>query len=381
MDTKPLLSIVVPTKDRYFYLKQLIELISSFSFGSEVEMVIQDNTADNTEIKGFLDKNQFDFVVYDHYPTQLPVSLNSDKAILNSSGEYICFIGDDDGVTRYILNGVRWMKANGVDAAKPAEVHYLWPDAIETVNVSEGAVVDYKKFTGKVKFVSPIRELEKSLKEGFPDRGDMPLVYHGVASRKILNEIYDKCGTFFPGNSPDIANAVALSLTVRKYAMVNLPWAIYGSCMFKGGGERLPGRKIPPSISDIPHWAPDAEKRWYNKIPKVAIWVTIWPESAICALRQMGREDLIDKFNLNTFYARFLLFYPTLHSFIDELNVNKFKVKLAYLRIVILKYLKALFRRIGWCVGINKPYKVNHINTINEAACLLETISDGVIIQ
>jgi len=381
MDKKPILSIVVPTKDRYFYLKKLIELIDSFSFGDEVEMVIQDNTADNTDIKSFLAERNYNFVIYDHHSKQLPVSLNSDKAVLNSSGEYICFIGDDDGVTRYILDGVKWMKANEIDVAKPAEVHYLWPDAKEAVNVTEGAVVNYKKFTGKVNYVSPLTELQKSLREGFPDRGDMPLVYHGIASREILNEIYDRCGTYFPGNSPDIANAVALSLTAKKYAIVDLPWAIYGSCMSKGGGERLPGRKFPPAISDIPHWAPEAEKRWHPKIPKVAIWVTIWPESAICALKQMGREELISEFNFTKFYARFLFFYPQLRSYVEEMNISKFKIKMEYCNMILLKYIKAIFRRVGWGFGINKPHKVKNINTINEAAALLETISDGAIMH
>lgn len=381
MNNKPLLSIVVPTKDRYFYLKHLIKLIDSFSFGSDVEMVIQDNTNDNTEIVAFLEENKYDFIVYDHYPEQLPISLNSDKAVMNSSGEYICFIGDDDGVTRYILDGVRWMKANEIDVVKPAEVYYYWPDVIEAINVSEAAVVNYKKFTGNVKYISAFDELLKTLKEGIPDRGNMPLVYHGVASRKIMDKIYAVCGTFFPGNSPDIANAVALSLVTEKYALVNLPWAIYGSCVYKGGGERISGKNNPPKISDIAHWASDAETKWYDKIPKIAIWVTIWPESAISALRKMRREDLIEKFNLYKFYARFLLCYPELRSYIDELNPNTKKTKSEYIKMVLLKYINAAMRRVGWLLGINKPLKVSHINTINDAATKLEILSDGVIKQ
>lgn len=379
MNKKPILSIVVPTKDRYFYLKKLIILIDSYKFGCDVEMVIQDNTADNTEIRHFLEENHFDFIVYNHFSQQLPISLNSDNAIKNSSGEYVCFIGDDDGVTRYILEGVRWMKTNEVDVAKPAEVYYIWPDAIDATNVSEAAVVNYKKFTGSVKFVSPYEELFRTLRNGISDRGNMPIVYHGIASRNVLDKIYKICGTYFPGNSPDIANAVALSLTTEKYALVNLPWAIYGSCITKGGGERMPGKKFPPKIKDIAHWAPDAEEKWYNKIPKVAIWVTIWPESAISALISMGREDLTDKFNLYRFYARFLLLYPTLHSYVDDLNPNKLKLSVEYIKLFVLKYVNAAIRRVGWLIGVSKPLKVRGINTINDAASVLEKISDGVV--
>ena len=71
-------------------------MIESFKWGDEVELVIQDNTVDNTEIVSFLNEEHYGFVVYDHFAEQLPISLNSDKAVLNSSGEYICFIGDDE---------------------------------------------------------------------------------------------------------------------------------------------------------------------------------------------------------------------------------------------------------------------------------------------
>lgn len=375
----PLLSIVVPTKDRYFYLKKLIQLIDSFHFADEVEMVIQDNTADNHEIIEFLRDERFDFIVYDHHVEQLPVSVNSDRAVLNSSGEYICFIGDDDGVTKYILDGVRWMKANGIEAAKPAEVHYLWPDAINATNVSEAAVVKYRKFTGSVKYLSAYDELLRTLKEGIPDRGNMPLAYHGIVSRKVMDKVYSSCGTYFPGNSPDIANAVALSLAVNKFAYVNLPWAIYGSCVSKGGGERLPGRSFPPKISDIAHWPKDAEEKWYPKIPRVAIWVTIWPESAISALKKMGREDLIKYFRIYKLYARFILFYPKLSSYVFEVCQNKLRLKLAYSYMVLHKYTSALLRRISWFAGINKPYKITNVETINKAAHVLETLSDGKI--
>ena len=106
-----LLSIVVPTKDRYYYLKYLIELISSFNT-SDIELVIQDNTYDNQEILNYLNEYLNPHVKYYHIKEHLSQSENSDKAILNSSGEYVCFIGDDDAVTRHIVDCVKWMKSN-----------------------------------------------------------------------------------------------------------------------------------------------------------------------------------------------------------------------------------------------------------------------------
>lgn len=49
-----LLSVIVPTKNRYEYLKQCITTLASIDNGS-IELIIQDNSDDNLEILAFLD--------------------------------------------------------------------------------------------------------------------------------------------------------------------------------------------------------------------------------------------------------------------------------------------------------------------------------------
>ena len=127
MKENPLLSLVVPTKDRYYYLKFLIALVDSFRF-NDFEMIIQDNTYDNTEILKYLEVCQYDFVKYYYTKEQISVKENSDLAILHSSGEYVCFIGDDDGVSRHILKVVKYMRKNGIESLTTINSKYVWPD-------------------------------------------------------------------------------------------------------------------------------------------------------------------------------------------------------------------------------------------------------------
>ena len=375
MNNRKLLSIVVPTKDRYKYLKYLIELIASFN-SDEVELVIQDNSEDNKEILDFLKERDYNFVRYDYHKGQLPMSVNSDRAVLNSSGEYICFLGDDDGVTKYIIEGAHWMKDNNVEATKLMVPAYYWPDASQGLGVSQSAVMTYYKYDGNVTFLSPQKELFKVLKDGIPNRGDMPLAYHSIVSREAMDKVYQICGSYFPGNSPDIANAVALSLVVKRYALVNLPWVISGYCVFKGGGVGAPGKKYPPEISDMPWFRPDAEEKWYKRIPRIAVGETIWPESAIQSLLAMQRKDLIKMVNFNKMYARFYMQRPSLRYLLNDVGGNTLGMKCAYYKMIIKKYWNALWRRIGWMLNIGKPLSVFNINTIIEAQIKLEEMAD-----
>lgn len=146
-----LLSIVVPTKNRYYYLKYLIQLIENLH-SDEIEMVIQDNSDDNSDFLDYLKVNNFDFIRYDYTKGQIPMSDNADKAVLNSTGEYICFVGDDDGVTNYIIDGVHWMKENGIEVVKSASLNYFWPDAPQ----GHSSEIIFLPFSGKVEFLNPL---------------------------------------------------------------------------------------------------------------------------------------------------------------------------------------------------------------------------------
>ncbi len=373
---RKLLSIVVPTKDRYKYLKSLADLVAGID-SDEIELVIQDNSEDNSEIRCFLEERKYDFVRYDYHKGQLPMAVNSDKAVLNSTGEYICFLGDDDGVTKYIVDGVHWMMDNGVEAVKLAVPSYYWPDASQGRGVSQSAEIIYKPYDGSVKYLSPQKELIKILKDGIPDRGDMPLAYHAIVSREAMDRVYQKCGTYFPANSPDIANAVALSLVVNKYALINLPWVISGNCVFKGGGVGAPGKKYPPEISDMPWFRPDAEEKWYYRIPRIAVGETIWPESAIQSLIAMGQSDMLANINFNKLYARFYMQRSSLRYLLHDVHGDTFGMKFEYFKMLLNKYWSALWRRLGWALNIGKPLHIYNVENIIESKKQLEMVSDG----
>ena len=375
-----LLSIVVPTKNRYYYLKYLIQLVKNLD-SEEVEMVIQDNSDDNLDFVSYLDDLSYDFIRYDYIKGQIPMAINSDKAILNSTGEFVCFLGDDDGTTSFILDCAKWMKKNGVEAVKSAQINYYWPDITQgTQKTSSSAAIDFLPFTGKVKYVSPRKELMHVLKEGIPNRGKMPLVYHSIVRRDVLDKVYKKTGSFFPGNSPDISNAVALSLVVDKYAIIDYPLAFSGWSMYHGGGVHATGKKGHPEINEVPWFRSDAESNWDKKIPRIASGSMIWADSAISALKNMGMDIFYKEINFSKLYAQFTLDNPTYSAYVNEVCVDKVSYKYEFVKAYLSKYLNALLRRIGWVTGIKTKHRtVNNINNIIEAASVLEIIAKDLL--
>lgn len=362
---KPLLSVVVPTKDRYKYLKHLIKLIQSYN-SDEWEIVVQDNTDDNTEIVEFLKVLNYPGCKYFHEKGQLPMTTNADKAILHSEGEYVCFLGDDDGVCPNAIEYCKLMKEKGYEALRSNLGHYYWPDALSAYENRGGQLIQKEK-SNKMEMLSTKEVLEDVIKRGFIDRGNLPTVYHGIASRKILNRIYEKCNTFFPGQSPDISNGIAMSLVIDSFLMVDDIVTISGASKFHGGATIGNFRRY-PQISDMVWFRPGAEEIWDKRLPRIAVGSIIWAESSIETMKNMGREDLVEKIDFETIYKFFVVYHYPVRKLAYPLTKRPLWLKIYAKYGFIERAWNAGVRMVKAKMGVKEKgvMRVSDINDITE---------------
>lgn len=366
-----LLSIIIPEKDRYKYLVPLIHLIKSFD-SDEIELVIQDNSENNSEILKFIESISFKHLKYFHHKDKLSVVQNTDKAVINSTGEYVCCIGDDDGVSRNIIDCVKWMKKNNVDSLRSRiHTYYSWPDSI----INPGTL-SYENANLTFEYLDPVEQLNNVCKIGMQSIGLMPRLYHGIVRRDILDKIYKIGGTHFPGAAGDMANAVALCFNVNKFVVVDFHVTIPGSSIMHGGGI-VKRKNQMAKLSEVDFISKDVAEKWENKIPPLWHTCFVWPESASKALKYISREDIIDKINYDYMLANFLtklnlsfLGLCLKHSN-NKLNFFKYLIKLNIINLLILaKAIISFFtfwdRRLIYSVK-----RENNIETIIEAEALL----------
>jgi len=362
----PLLSIVVPTKNRYKYLKHLITLIESFN-STDLELLIQDNSDDNSDFLEYLNNNKFNSVKYFYENKKLSQAGNSDLAIYNSTGEYVCFIGDDDGVTKHIVDCVKWMKMNQIDALSSSLAFYMWPDCISHIDPT--ASLTYKPFNGYFEITDAQIELKKVMENGCVNMGKLPSVYQGIVKRTVLEKIYSIGNTYHPGPSPDMACAVALSFFVEKYVRLDFPIIITGASVHHGGGiDKLKNRIA--NIEDVPFLPQNAKEKWEKNIPSVWTSATVWPESAIKSLRYLNKDELIKKINFEYMLAKFLVFHFEIKEKAIKLSSNKMKLYFYVLKILFSRYFHAgiriLSRKLNLRLLDSKKMILN-LNTIEDA--------------
>jgi glycosyltransferase involved in cell wall biosynthesis len=343
----PLLSIVIPTKDRYSTLFPVLNALLKYIDGSDYEIVVQDNSPDNIIAQNSIHDINDSRIKYYYSSLLLSVSDNSSLAISNCSGEYVIFIGDDDLVSPYILRIVEMMRRENLDCLTYNRGNYFWSDLsfAKEYAFNYPSSLQYSKhlsFTPDILY-SEI-ELQKVLDKGGIFIYNLPCLYHGIVKKSIMDTVKEEFGSYVPGSSPDMAIASALAFVLKKYYYINYPVSISGASKKSAAGLSVNNSHI-AKIEDV-KWLPKKiVDGWDSKIPKV------WTNSSITAQTMSEILTLINsdrKINYTQLYLNMIIYNPSIISIIKPLLRNDSKNYLSYKVVLLFSYLKLTLKRLLW---------------------------------
>lgn len=292
--SNPLLSIVIPTKNRYYYLKILIDSLLSHD-SQEFELIIQDNSDDNSDFIDIVKRYNIDRrFKYNYSQGWLSVIDNCDLAVSAASGQYVCMLGDDDGIILdRALFLAKWLKENNYDSCYVRPILYSWPDVKHAVwdDSFSGKIEPFEVFTNTIVELNIESQLTRVLDKGAGfGLGNLPRIYQSFVSSNVLLKLKEDTNTYFPGPSPDMSNAVGISKYLTNYVFVDIPIVISGHCMKSTAGQGNMKKHI-GSIESQKHLPLNTAKEWGKRIPFFWSGPTIYAESARKALLATGRSN------------------------------------------------------------------------------------------
>ncbi len=307
----PLLTIVIATKNREYYCIEAIKSILSLK-SNKIELAVSDNS-DSDLIKIFVE-SLIDIRLKYVYNNSLTSSIgNFNRALALATGEYVCVIGDDDGINPEIIDITNFALCNNLDAISGSMcANYRWEgtDAPNTLFTKmTGSTLTIVPFNGKAEFIDINSALYEFMNNGCTNYADykLPRLYHGIVKRKILEEIKDETGEYFKGLSPDIYSSLSISNKINRYIFIDYPITIPGVCgastSITEGQKKITSKKI----NDIPHLRYRGEYSWSTYVPRFYCVQTIWADSGFAALDEFKRYDLIKKFNRHSLYSKIIL--------------------------------------------------------------------------
>lgn len=304
--TPPLLSVVIPTKNRAEYAVHCLETLTRLP-GTDLEIIVQDNSATDELGRGLAARGADDRLRYEHVAAPLSVVENCDRGVARSRGEYVTLIGDDDGVVATLPAAARWAAGQGLDALTPACLAwYMWPD-IRSASGSDRRAgrLTVRPFTGAGTARDPRAGARASARRAFQDLVDsvaVPKLYYGLVRSSCLAALRAEAGTCFPGVSPDMAVAVGVSKYVHSFRSLDYPLFVPGSSARSNAGAQAARRHV-GRLEDQAHLPRDCARTWPVEVPAVFTVQTVWAQSGIEALRRTGRAEEVGQFDVGLLHA------------------------------------------------------------------------------
>lgn len=344
----PLLSLLIATKNRIPFCISAIKSILG-SNDTNFELIIQDNS-DTKELGSYIDRNILDNrLIYNYTPPPFSSIDNFNSVISLANGEYVCLIGDDDGINPEIFKIVRWAYLNKIEAIVPElNAFYWWPDACRILKDFKeyNGFLRISKFTGSVSQFYTSSEVNKLMKNGGQNYllFNLPKLYHGIVKKEYLNKIEAITGNFIGGLSPDIYISVALTAHIDRIIKIDYPLTIPGICSLSTSADSGSG-KHSGELESAPHFRDRGVYSWSEQVPKFYSVETIWADSAIASLRDLKRFKLMSTFNIATLTVSCLKKHKEyskviLNNYYENKNSSN-RIKKAYcLILLIIKYLE-----------------------------------------
>lgn len=278
----PVLSLIIPTHERYRYAKGTVEAI--LAMGDDIELIVSDTS------------------VHDHWqsvrhprlkivrPTPgISVVENFNAALDHATGEYVCFIGDDDLVAPNIADIARRAQEMEVDAIRFAfPIVFYWRDYLHRTDPEAySGTVWVSHYSGQVRTVEPHNSLREAAAKLGHGVFNMPRAYCGLVARSLIDEIVAQYGALFGGVSPDIYSAALIASHARKMLDVDFPAVILGASGASTAGQSAAGRHV-GALRDNDHIRPFRNLVWHPLVPEFYSVPTVWGYSLISALEHLA---------------------------------------------------------------------------------------------
>jgi hypothetical protein len=245
----------------------------------------------------------------------------------------------------------------------------------------------HKKYNYSIKDISVSKEIDKCLKLGGGSLCNLPRLYYGIIKKEVLNKVKIASGYYFPGPSPDMANAFSAAMFTKSLVLFDAPLFIAGNSAKSAAGMGLSGKHV-GSIEGNPMLPADCHVTWTKLVPKFWSGSTIWAESLLKSTELTGNFSYVAKFNFARLYADCLTYHreynQLIYASIKEYAISKktiivqFTIKIEQLYLLKLR-MKFLFINIYRRLVKSGNLSYSNINNVESAAKLLKKYESKIV--
>lgn len=216
----PLISVVIPTRNRLYYLKDTLKSVLD-QRSPDMEIIVADNATDDGTREYLASLGDAVRVVRSE--TLLSMSDNWEKALAAVRGEWVTFCGDDDCLMPDFLEVARqaierYPTTEGLFWDTPI---YRWPTSI---NESERNFLTFA-LRSRDRTVSSQETLRRMYEE-IINIMMPPGLYHGLVKTSVIERAKDRWGEFRLGKVPDLGSGIMFLALTENYILLSRPLSV-----------------------------------------------------------------------------------------------------------------------------------------------------------
>ena len=254
-------SLIIPTRNRCDTLDFTLKTAVAIN-DDRLEIIVSDNASDDgtREIVAAHRDNRIRYVNTGH---RLGMSQNWEFALSHARGDWLGYIGDDDGILPDAVERLRQIVAEtGVESVRARNGAYLWP---AIAGESRGLLTVP---TGGNVTVKDSRRVLSRVLHGFAPYPTLPMLYHGgFAAKTLIDRARDSASPFFRSRIPDVYSGILLGHVAGKFAWSERPLAINGASAHSTGTSQFSNSKNPNQVSPSAMFLSEDNIPFHDAIP------------------------------------------------------------------------------------------------------------------
>jgi glycosyltransferase involved in cell wall biosynthesis len=301
------LSIIIPTRNR---AEQCAKTVASvLAFAGDFELVLFDSS-ETDELAAHLPADPR--VRIEKGSPGFNMTQCFEAAVAEARGDFVCMIGDDDGVTPQLFAWVERAARDGLHSVTTDPDFYAmynWPGVrSKYFGEANAGKLFLRLGQGRAERAKLDGDRARFLAEGGQGCGSLPRVYHGLVRRSLLDAMRARFGRCFDGVSPDVSFSYFASLMQQPHMVIDRPLAIGGQSLGSNAG-RSAMREHKGDLWSDPHMQRYRGVHWPADVPQFFSVETVWGQATLSAVDVAGGAER-GQFGFARYYARLLVAHP-----------------------------------------------------------------------
>lgn len=234
MNCKIKFSIVIPVRNSINTLKYTLMTCLAQTYNN-FEIIISDNFSEDN-IKEMVDEFNSNKIKYFRTESYLPMTYNYRIALRKVKGDYVIFLGADDGLHSYALELLNEILSNSNEDVITWNLDtYGWPNSPH-LNMRDRMILrenySFRKVNGLDIFKKVINFQEPYMV--------LPMLYMKSAVKvEFVNKIKQQQIEIFDSMSPDVYSGMLLASMSNEYLQLDFPLSFHGSAGNSIGGTAV----------------------------------------------------------------------------------------------------------------------------------------------